>query len=308
MSDGADFSWNNLPDTAEITSGLTQIAQQMAADEASADPDLGDPPDGGQVTDGAPEAQDAAPAAKTPVKPAAPLDPMAALQTMTQQMQQQNLLAQQAMQQQMQQFMAEMVKTLRPEQPAKVEQELDPMADLDENDPDYTFKMLEARNIKLERELRKVQDRFSRQDQEAQTAQQTAAQQQQHQQFVQNVTKDLQASVDYVFRGWPETEHVQSLKELAAARIDAQWASGGYTAESLGAAIRDTQKHMQRFEAFKTAKAPTPSGRPTQVGRGGNPASDVAQKPITSTNEFWRNLENDKTYAEQLRSALRGDN
>lgn len=175
----------------------------QGGDAASAEPEVAAEPD--EVADEQPE------------QPQAP-DQFQMFQQFAAQQQQQFAALLERQNQQQQQLIQSLVERLAP-QAAPV----DPFAELDPNDPDYTFKQLQIQNQLLQQKLDQLegkvtttekqrQEELQRQQQQAQIAQLTAWRD-------DNVTK----AANLLFAGFPQNKLVDQAKDTVAVRFDAEW-------------------------------------------------------------------------------------
>jgi len=284
---GEQFSWRNLPGGEEFAAGMAEFATRDSG-ESESETDIGERMSAEDYSTGEDASETAVqPAAQTQSKP---MD----MQSLMIQMQQQQLQMFSEMQQQIamqqSQSVAAAVQAALAQlglgQQQQAPQEVDPIAALDPDDPDYFFKKTDAELMMLKKQNQELVNRLENERmQQMQAVQQQQAMQQQ-QTFVSQVSADLGRAVDYVFQGWPDSPQVQALKQLAANTVDAEWHATGYKPEGYAIGIRKAQQMLKSMEGMKHSFAAPKTNTPP-VGRGMVPSASV---PDTSGGRTWRQM------------------
>ena len=305
-SGSEQFSWRNLPNGDEFASGMAEFARGTQGEDS--DSDLGEHMRAEDYSDEGNSSESEVQVEQPVGKPAktGPVD----MQSLMLQMQQQQLQMFQEMQQQLASTQTNQVAAAvqaalaqmglgRQEQ---VQEEVDPIAALDPDDPDYFFKKTDAHIAKLEKQNRMLMERLEGERMQQQQAVQQQQAQQAQQAFVSSVSNDLGRAVDYIFQGWPDSPQVQSLKNMAANTVDAEWHAHGYKPEGYAIGIRKAQEMLKSMEPLKHNFAPR-AKTPGPVGRGNNPPSSMPEPQGLSWRQMFDTTR--KNDASALREAIK---
>jgi hypothetical protein len=301
---GEQFSWRNLPGGDEFAAGMAEFATRDSGGDDS-DTDIGERMSADDYQTGSDASESAVqPAGQSQSKP---MDMQALMiQMQQQQLQMFNEMQQQIAMQQSQSVAAAVQAALASMgigQQQQVQEEIDPIAALDPDDPDYFFKKTDAELMMLKRQNQELVNRLETERMQQMQAVQQQQQLQQQQTFVSQVNNDLGRAVDYVFQGWPDSPQVQALKQLAANTVDAEWHATGYKPEGYAIGIRKAQQMLKSMEGMKHNFAAPKAGNPP-VGRGMVPGSSVpeANGAVTWRQMFDTSRKND---ANALREAIK---
>ena len=301
---GEQFSWRNLPGGDEFAAGMAEFATRDSGGDDS-DTDIGERMSAEDYQTGSDANESAVqPATQSQSKPMDMQSLM--IQMQQQQLQMFNEMQQQIAMQQSQSVAAAVQAALASMgigQQQQVQEEIDPIAALDPDDPDYFFKKTDAELMMLKRQNQELVNRLETERMQQMQAVQQQQQLQQQQTFVSQVNNDLGRAVDYVFQGWPDSPQVQALKQLAANTVDAEWHATGYKPEGYAIGIRKAQQMLKSMEGMKHNFAALKSANPP-VGRGMVPSSSVpeANGAVTWRQMFDTSRKND---ANALREAIK---
>lgn len=293
-SGSEEFSWRNLPGGEEFANGMAEFARGQS--EGESDTDLGehmraeDYISAGDEGEGEAEVESQPSTPKVKNAPKTPED----MQSLMLAMQQQQLQMFQEMQSQIAQSQSNQVAMavqaalaqmgLGKQEPVQQE-EIDPIAALDPDDPDYFFKKTDAHIAKLEKQNRQLMERLENERNQQVQAVQAQEEMRAKQAFVSSVNGDLGRAVDYIFQGWPDSPQVNALKQMAANTVDAEWYAHGYKPEGYTQGIKKAQEMLKNMESLKHTFVPR-AKTPSPVGRGGNPPSSTVEQ----TGLSWRQM------------------
>lgn len=184
----------------------------------------------------------------------------------------------------------QLAERLAPQAPAAP----DPIEQLDPSDPDYPFKLMEAKNAKLERELAELKGNFNK-SAEQQKAERDAAEQRQQTAALaawrdDNVTR----AVGALFNGFPKGKQVDDAKDTVAVRFDSEWrrlSEEGYGVpyhkDAYATAYQRVQAVMPAFAALKAAQRP-PQPAQTQTRAQAQSSPAARQQPAQYVPYFQR--------------------
>lgn len=187
------------------------------------------------------------------------------------------------------QAVAQALAQVQASQQPQPQAEVDPLAALDQNDPDYYVKKFDLQMQRLEKQNAELRAKLEGREKSEQEQMTQAQRQAQHQQFVAQVNADLTKAVDFVTDGWPQTPQVQSLREAAANIIDKVWYDSGWRPEGYTAGIKQAQQWISQFAAFKNP--PPAQGQQRAPVSGSRAASTTpGTEPIQNPKAFWDQL------------------